>query len=305
MNNLNDIVIFIQVVETGGMSSAAAALRMSPSRVSRRLRALEEAMGVQLISRSTRHISLTEAGDAFYKKCAPAMAILHTAQSDTASISDAPRGTLRVHSAVGVGQGLVTEAAAAFKRDYPDIAIDLYIDSDRENLMRDGYDVVIKTSDVTDSSLVSHDLGPLRHIIVASPEYLQRAGRPQTPHDLVNHNCLLQYGRRPAADWHFIGPAKNYTVRVSGSFRSTNAVALCKAAAMGVGIARVPEYVLYGQPDGEKLEIIFDSCVAIDREVKAFHPRSQHLPAKVKIFLNYLREADERRLEATAHLKVG
>jgi DNA-binding transcriptional LysR family regulator len=259
-------------------------------------------MGVQLISRSTRHISLTEAGEVLYQKCAPALLILNTAQNDTASISDTPRGTFRVHSAVGVGQGLVTEAAAAFKLNYPDVSVDLYIDSDRENLMRDGYDVVIKTSDLTDSSLVSHELGPLRHIIVASPAYLERAGRPETPHDLVHHNCLLQYGRRPAAEWKFVGPQGGYTVRVSGSFSSTNAVALCKAAAMGVGIARLPEYVLYGQPDEKRLQVVFDDCVAIERGVKAFHPRSQHLPAKVRVFLEYLRAADAKRLTLTAHL---
>ncbi len=296
MDNLNDIVIFGQVVETGGLSSAARTLRMSPSRVSRRLRALEEALGVQLISRSTRHITLTEAGEVFYDKCAPALTALNAARADTIGISDKPRGTLRIHSAVGVGQWLVTEAATEFKLSYPEIAIDLYIDSDRENLLRDGYDVVIKTSDVPDTSLACHDLGPVRRVVVASPAYLKRAGVPQTPHDLVNHNCLLQYGRRPAAEWKFVGArGQPFSVKVSGSFRSTNAIAICKAAAAGIGIARVPEYVLYGQPEEHKLQIVFDNCVSVERTLKAFYPRSQHLPAKVRVFLEYLDQADARR----------
>lgn len=302
MDNLNDIVIFSQVIETRGLSSAARALRMSPSRVSRRLRALEEALGVQLISRSTRHIILTEAGEVFYNKCAPALTALNTARADTIGISDKPRGTLRIHSAVGVGQWLVTEAATAFKVSYPDISIDLYIDSDRENLLRDGYDVVIKTSDIPDTSLSCHDLGPVRHIIVASPAYIKQVGAPQTPQDLVNHNCLLQYGRRPAAEWQFVGARGHFSVKVSGSFRSTNAIAICKAAAAGIGIARVPEYVLYGQPEEQKLQIIFDDCVSIERKLKAFYPRSQHLPAKIRMFLEYLDLADARRQALPARL---
>jgi DNA-binding transcriptional LysR family regulator len=295
MENLNDIVIFSQVVETGNLSSAARALRMSASRVSRRLRALEDALGVQLISRSTRHITLTEAGKVFYGKCAPAIAALNAARTDTIGLSDKPRGTLRIHSAVGVGQWLVTEAATAFKLNYPDVSVDLYIDSDHENLLRDGYDVVIKTSDVPDTSLTCHDLGPVRRVIVASPSYIERVGAPRTPQDLVDHNCLLQYGRRPAAEWQFVGARGYFSVKVSGSFRSTNAIAICKAAAAGIGIARVPEYVLYGQPEEQKLQIIFDDCVSIERTLKAFYPRSQHPPAKVRVFLQYLDQADARR----------
>lgn len=302
MENLNDIVIFSQVVETGSLSSAARVLRMSPSCVSRRLRALEDSLGVQLISRSTRHITLTEAGDVFYAKCAPALAALNTARADTIGLSDKPRGTLRIHSAVGVGQWLVTEAATAFKVNYPDISVDLYIDSDRENLLRDGYDVVIKTSDMPDTSLACHDLGPVRRVIVASPSYIERVGRPRTPQDLVNHNCLLQYGRRPAAEWQFVGARGNFSVKVSGSFRSTNAIAICKAAAAGIGIARVPEYVLFGQPEEHKLQVVFDDCVSVERTLKAFYPRSQHLPAKVRVFLEYLDQADARRQAAPVRL---
>ena len=259
-------------------------------------------MGVQLVHRSTRHISLTEAGVVFYKNCAPALAALKTAQADTVGLSDEPRGTLRVHSAVGVGQWIVTEAAAAFELEHPNIAVDLYIDSDRENLMRDGYDLVVKTSGVTDMSLDSLDLGPLHYVVVASSEYLARAGWPKTPKDLVHHNCLLQYGRRPTGEWRFIGPEGNYTVKVDGRFRSTHAMAICKAAAAGIGIARVPEYVIYGQLEEDRLQVVFKDCVTIERHLKVFFPRSQHLPAKVRAFIKCLEQADAKRLAAFTNL---
>jgi DNA-binding transcriptional LysR family regulator len=293
MSNLNDIVNFVQVVEAGGLSAAAAVLRISPSHVSRRLRALEEEMGVQLIKRSTRHISLTEEGELFYKKCAPALAILNTAQTDTTNISDVPHGTLRVHTGTGIGPGLVSEAAVAFKHDYPDVAMDLYIDSDPENLMPDGYDIVIKSSDVANSSLISEDIGIVRDVVVASSAYLEKAGRPKKPSDLTNFNCLVQYGRRSPGEWRFVGPKGDYAVKVSGSLRSTNAHTLCKATAKGIGIACIPKFVVQSQWEGSDLEILFDDCVV--RKVKAYYPRSQHPPAKIKIFLQYLRASDERR----------
>jgi len=295
MRNLNSLFIFVKVVETGGFSAAATVLQMSPSLVSRRLRSLEEQMGVQLINRSTRHISLTEAGDVFFKDCARAIAALESAHDAAISHSDKPRGTLKVHAAVGIGQWLVTEAMVLFKKRFPDIVVDLSIGSERENLFRDGHDVIVKTSTLSEISLDCREFGPVRHLIVASDEYLKKAGIPQKPDDLTHHECLIQYGRRPASEWHFMGPHGPYSVRVSGSFRSTSAAALLKAAADGLGIAHVPEYVLYGHAQDDSLRIIFDDCVATTRALKGYYPRCNYVPAKVRAFLDCLELVDGRR----------
>lgn len=296
MENLNDLAIFVKVVETGGISGAAAALRLSPSLVSRRLRHLEEELGVQLLNRSTRHVALTEAGEAFHRDCAQALAALEAARAAAIGLSDEPRGTLRVHAAVGVGPGLVTDAVIAFKKDFPDIAVDLHVGSNRVNLLKDGYDVVIKTSSLADASLECRAFAPVRHLVVAAPGYLRRAGTPRVPADLSAHDCLLQYGRRPPTEWRFLGPGGPYTVRVSGTFRSTSAVAICRAAAGGLGIAHVPEYVLYRQHYDGELRVVFDDCVASERVLKAYYPRSRHQPAKLLAFLDCLERADSRRI---------
>ncbi len=300
MENLNDLVIFVKVVEAGGFSSAAGALRMSPGLVSRRLRHLEEELGVQLVNRSTRHIGLTEAGEAFYKECARALAAIDAARSAAVGLSDEPRGTLKVHAAVGVGQSLVADAAIAFKQAYPDMTIDLHVGSHRVNLLKDGYDVVFKTSTVTDSSLECREFGYIRHVIVAAPDYLRRAGTPHAPEELQHHECLIQYGRRPPTDWYFLGPQGSYAVRVAGSFRSSSAVTLSTAAARGLGIAHVPEYVLYGHRHEGDLQVVFDDCVAPQRLLKAYYPRSRHLPAKVQAFLDCLDLVDAHRSVFTA-----
>lgn len=298
MENLNDLVVFVRVVEAGGISAAAKELHMSPALVSRRLRQLEERMGVQLLHRSTRHLALSDAGEGFYKECAKAIASLEAARAAAVGLTEEPRGTLRVHAAIGVGQGMVTEAAIAFKRAYPDIAIDLNISSDQVSLLKSGYDIIIKTSDLADASLDFREFGPVRHVVVAAPSYLRRAGVPETPADLTEHECLIQYGRRPAGDWHFVGPQGIYGVKVSGSFWCCSAIAIRMAAAHGLGIANVPEYVFYEGTPSSDLEVVFDDCVAPRRALKAYFPRSRYLPAKVRAFLECLERVDSARVMA-------
>lgn len=305
MENLNDLAIFVKVVETGGFSSAASALRISPALVSRRLRCLEEGLGVQLLNRSTRHIGLTEAGEAFYKDCAHAISAIEAARSAAIGLSEEPRGTLKVHAAVGVGQSLVAEAAIAFKLKYPDIAIDLHVGSHRVNLLKEGYDILLKTSALSDSSLDCREFGYIRHAIVASHDYLRRFGTPGEPEELQHHECLIQYGRRPPTDWFFVGPKGQYPVHVSGSFRSSSAVAICAAAEQGLGIAHLPEYVLGSAHREGRLKIVFDECVAPQRLLKAYYPRSRHLPAKVHAFLECLGSVDADRPDVASELKRG
>jgi DNA-binding transcriptional LysR family regulator len=287
MKNLNDLVIFTKVVEKGGISAAAATLSISPSLASRRLSQLEADMGVQLVNRSTRHISLTEAGKEFYESCTSALTMIESARLSALSLSNIPRGTLRIHSAYGVGQSWVSQATAIFKQKFPDVRIDLAIGSDHENLLRDGYDLIIKTSDLQDSSLDSRDFGSVRHLIVAAPSYLDRAGTPQQPAELASHECLIQYGWRPANEWYFIGPAGLYEVKVDGSFKSTSAMAIRHAALSGLGIARLPEYALDREARRD-LKVIFEDCVAPMRMLKAFFPRAKNIPAKVSAFLECL-----------------
>lgn len=293
MENLNDLLIFIKVVEKGGISAAATSLDVSPSLVSRRLSQIEKSMGVQLLNRSTRHISLTDAGRLFYESCSQAIATIDAARLSATSLSNVPRGTLRIHSAYGVGQSWVSHAITAFKQDFPEVSVDLVIGSDHENLMRDGYDLIIKTSDLRDSSLDSRDFGVVRHIVVASPDYLSRRGRPKEPRDLADHECLLQYGWRPANEWFFKDGDGTYAVKVDGTFKSTNAVVLRHAAASGLGVTRLPEYVL-DPNNSDGLEIVFDDCVAPTRVLRAFFPRSIHVPAKVSAFLECLERVDPR-----------
>lgn len=290
MYNLNDLAIFVQVVECGGFTAAASHLQISPALVSRRVSELEQDVGAQLINRSTRHLVLTEAGEGFYKECARALSVIDEARRTAVSLVDEPRGTLRLHAAVGVGHGLVTEAVTAFKLKYPEVSVDLHISTERVHSLQRGYDLIIRTADLTEGGLECREFGFVRRLIVAAPDYLSRAGTPKHPTDLTHFDCLVLYGRRPPNEWRFIGSDGIYTVRINGTFRSTSALAIYTATVNGLGVARIPEYVLHGRADASKLRVLFDDCLAPERTLKAYYPRTRHLPAKVRAFLECLRQ---------------
>jgi len=290
--NLNDLAIFMKVVECGGFTAAATHLQISPALVSRRVGELEHDIGAQLINRSTRHIILTEAGESFYKECGHAFSIIDEARRTATCLVDEPRGTLRLHSAVGVGHGLVTEAVTLFKQRYPQVVIDLHISTERVNSLQRGYDLIVRTADLPEAGLECCRFGSVRRMIVAAPAYLKRVGAPLEPADLARFDCLVLYGRRPPNEWKFLGPQGVYAVKINGTFRSTSALAVYMAALNGLGIARIPEYVMYGRADASQLRVLFDDSLIPERTLKAYYPRTRHLPAKVRIFLDCLREID-------------
>ena len=282
----------MKVVECGGFTAAATHMQISPALASRRVSELEHDIGAQLINRSTRHIILTEAGEGFYKECVQAFSIIDEAGRAATCLVDEPQGTLRLHSAVGVGHGLVTEAVTLFKQRYPHVVVDLHISTERVNSLQRGYDLIVRTADLPEAGLECCQFGSVRRMIVASPAYLKRAGAPQEPADLARFDCLVLYGRRPPNEWKFLGPQGTYTVKINGTFRSTSALAVYMAALNGLGIARIPEYVIYGRADAGQLRVLFDDCLIPERTLKAYYPRTRHLPAKVRVFLDCLREID-------------
>lgn len=285
MHRLDDLVVFVRVVERKGISKAAGSLNMTPGVISRRLRRLEEDLESQLVYRSTRHMTLTESGERLYRDCAGAIEMLEQARAAAKGLAKEARGVLKIHAPIALGQSLVIDTASAMKREYPEVTVDLHVNSDQTSAFKHGYDILLRTSRLPDSSLDCHEFGPVPFVVVASTEYLRRNGVPRKPLDLVKHNCLLQCEQGPAGEWRFIGRQGAYSVPVTGSFVSSSALILSAAASRGVGIANVPEYMLHIQPY-EDLRVLFDDCVALQRNIIAYYPRASNVPAKVRAFID-------------------
>lgn len=292
MENLDDVIAFARVVERQSFVEAARDLRLSSSLISKRVTRLEETLGVQLINRSTRRLSLTDAGAEFYKGCAKAFAELDAARIAATEYSEQLTGRLRVHATRGAGQRLLAAGMTEFMSLYPGMELELTIESGPVNLLRQGIDVLIRSAELKDSTLNHRDLGPIGYDLCASPQFLNRCGTPATPQDLVKYNCLIHTGRQRPNEWDFIGPEGDYVVRVNGNFFTNDSSAMYKAAVMGLGIARIPDYMARRRSDLEtnRLRIILPGQLRSNRALRAYYPRSRRMPTKLKLFLDFMQE---------------
>jgi DNA-binding transcriptional LysR family regulator len=295
MENLNDILVFVRVVEKGSFSTAARDLGLSAAAVSRHINQLESSLGVQLLKRSTRHLTVTDAGADFYKRCSQLVVGLEEARNAAIGYSTELKGALRIHATLGVGQRLVAPAVHEFLTAYPDLSVDLTIGTQPVNLLEHGLDVVIRSAFLTDSSLSCRELGPVHYSICVAKSYIEKHGTPREPKDLPRFNCLIHTGQPSPNEWRFKTPEGKETIVVSGSLRTNNGVALYEAVRGGLGIGRLPDYAASEEVKSGNLLMLFSDVTGWGRSIKAFYPRSQHQPAKVKAFLDFMEEFMARR----------
>lgn len=288
MQDFNDVAIFTRVAARKSFSAAARELRLSPSVVSKRVSALEESLGAQLLNRSTRRLSLTEAGSQFFERSTRAIDEIEMAGKEVAGYSDKLTGTLRIHATLGVGLRAVAAGILEFRAHYPELAVDFTIGTEAVNLLEQGADVVIRSAELRDASLDSRVLVPVVYHVCAAPDYFRRAGVPKVPADLARHNCLIHTGRRAPYDWVFNGPDGHYVVRVSGDFSTNSGAALHEACLRGFGIAHLPGYTAWQPLQSGQLVSIFDGLHSSDRCIRAVFPRSRHPQARLTLFLDFI-----------------
>jgi DNA-binding transcriptional LysR family regulator len=296
MKNLNDIAIFVRVVDKKSFSTAARELGLSTSLVSKRVRALEEELKTQLLKRSTHFLSLTEAGAALYERGAAALEMLDCA-GDEIDQSGGLRGTVRIFAALGFGEHVLWKIASEFSVQYPEVSVHLEIGNRSTNVLETGVDVAIRSANLPDTSLEYRELGVLRYHICAAQDYLDREGTPKAPEDLRRFNCLIHTAHKPADRWRFAGTQGTTTVRVGGNFHSNSGVAIHGACEDGLGIARLPEYVVRDAVKAGRLQTLFPGKLRFERGLKAFYSRTRHLPRKVSALLDFL----ESRLAGELH----
>ncbi|MBV5335683.1 LysR family transcriptional regulator, partial [bacterium] len=191
MDKLDDMLAFIKVVDARSFTAAADRLGLSKSVVSRRIAELEDRLGARLLNRTTRRLSPTEVGQAFYERCTRIVSDLDEAERAVGDLHGAPRGRLRLNAPVSFGRLHLAAAIVAFVERHPAIEIDIELNDRYVDLLEDGYDLAVRIGRLRDSSLVARKLAPCRRVMVASPAYLERFGAPQIPEDLARHNCLL------------------------------------------------------------------------------------------------------------------
>lgn len=285
------MMIFAHAVQEGGFSAAARALALTPSAVSKQISRLEDRLGVRLLNRTTRHISLTEEGRAFYERCARITAQIDEAAESVTARQGQVRGTLRVAATVAFTKRLVVPLIPEFLQRYPELRVTLEVTDRSMDLVEEGIDVAIRfTEQLTDSSVVTRRLALNRRVICAAPSYLERHGAPQTPDDLTQHTCLSLYTVSSFNEWEFDGPDGNRVLRVGGNFETNSADALYHAALAGLGIARLSTYLVCPDLKSGRLVQLLPEYVHEQSSMLAVYPHRRHVPRKVRAFVDFLVE---------------
>lgn len=290
MQDLNDMLLFARVVEARGFSEAARRMRSSKSRVSKAVARLEQSLGARLLNRSTRGLSTTEIGAAFYEHCARIAEEAAQAAELASRLQSEPRGTLRISAPVAFGRLHVAPALAEYLVRHAGLSVDLTVTDRLVDLVEEGHDVAIRIAREPSLHLVARELAPVRRVICATPAYFRHHGVPATPHELQAHNCLHRTPFGAQAEWRLHGPQGEAAVRIKGSLRIDDDDTLAQAALSGLGIALLPTFIIGGDLQAGRLQAVLGDYVPLERRVYAVHLPNRHLPAKVRAFVELLRE---------------
>ncbi|GMQ48993.1 LysR family transcriptional regulator [Vibrio sp. 10N] len=286
----DDLILFYQVVEMGAFSRVAEQNNLTNSVVSKRIARLEQELGVQLLYRTTRKLTLTEAGKALVHG---AKNVKHATQEAMASVSgfgENVTGHIKMSVPTISGDLILADAVAEFCNMHPGLTVDMSLDNRFVNLVDGGYDLVIRTGYLEDSSLIARHILDSQWVVCASPSYIAKNRKPLEPEDLTEHNCLqYAYQTTGASEWEFMGRKGHYIVRVSGSFSTDNAGALRKAALGGHGIAYVPRCLVYHDIRDGQLVDIFPDQVGKRLGIYAVYPFSRKPPNKVRLLIEHIR----------------
>jgi len=287
MNEFGAIPVFVAVVENDGFSAASRALGISKSAVSKRINQLENHLGVRLLHRTTRKLSLTEAGERYFEHAAQALTAASQAEDAVTELQGEPQGKLKISSPMSFGRLHVASLIPKFMNRYPKIQIDLVMDDRNIDLVAEGFDVAIRSGDMPASTLIARKLAPLRQVLCASPDYIDRYGMPVTPSELSERNCILFSYSGDANEWTLNKDGKSEAVLVSGSYRVNNSEAILVALREGIGIGRLPTFVAGPDLTEGNLVRILESYHIPDHTFYAVFPERQYLPAKVRAFLDF------------------
>ena len=286
--NIEHLKLFVRLATTHNISMAGQELGLSPAVSSAHINKLEEGLGVRLVHRTTRKVSLTEEGQAFLPHAEEVLASVEAARASVGAGSALPVGTLRVTAPASFGRLHLIPALKGFMARYPDLTVDFRFSDTIVDMVEGGFDVAIRDAELQDSTLIARKLAPDNRIICASPQYLEVHGEPQTPHDLREHQCVNLAG---LTTWVFDSKDGSISVKTKGSFRTDNGDAMRDACTDGLGIAINSTWSAYQQLErGELVQILKDYPLVSDTAIWAVYPSSRLLAPKVRAFIDYLNE---------------
>lgn len=292
MNRLDDISIFVRIVADGGVSAAAQRLRLSKSVVSRRLRALEQRLGVALLVRTTRSQKLTDEGQRFYERCAQTIAELDEAEADLTRSHGTLTGTLRISASVYFGQHYVAPLVSEFMEQHEALSVEIDLADKRVNLIEEGFDLAIRLGRLSDSTLRARRLMSVPHQLGASQEYIDRHGLPEDPAELSGHRGLMHCSGTQPTKWMYVDSSGELVqAHIEPRLVSNNDDLLLQAAKRGQGLLYMPQFVIGEAIANGDLVPVMSDVRWHTADVYAVYPAARHVPPRVRRFIDLLADS--------------
>ncbi len=288
MDAITRMRCFIQVVDQNGFSAAAREMGKSKALVSKYIGELEDELGVRLLNRTTRQISLTEVGEAYYKEASEILQRIDDLHSTLQSTHGEVRGRLKVSAPRSMGDGLLNQAMMEFAASEPEVSLDLRLEDRFVDLVEEGFDVAVRITDLEDSSLIARKVAPFRSVICASPDVIEKYGVPLKPSDLVGRPCIVDTNYRHRSNWWFSCNGERQSVTVTGRVEVNSASAARDAALCNLGFLRAPITFVNDDIREGRLKLVLEDFEQEDLGIYAVYAHRRHLSGKVRAFVDFL-----------------
>lgn len=290
MDRLDAMRALTKVVSTGSYAEAARRLGLTRSAVSKGVMELEQSLGARLLDRTTRRVTPTEAGLAYYERCISILSQIEETEAQVSRLHDEPKGILRVNAPMSFGMLYLGKAVSDFMLRYGDLKVELNLTDRFIDPLEEGADVTVRIGAPADSSLIARRIAPARIVLVASTRYISEHGAPETPAELVDHRCL-SYGHTTSMQrWHLTENGQPISVAIASCLSSNNGDVLRDAALQGIGIANLPTFIVGDDLTAGRLQLVLAANCPADLTIHALYAPNRYLAAKTRVFIDFLVE---------------
>jgi DNA-binding transcriptional LysR family regulator len=285
---MEELEVFVAVVEAGGFSAAAKRLEATPAAVSRRIKGLEQRLGVRLLQRTTRKIRLTEAGELYFREVRAMLADLRAVEQHLDEVTGQATGQLRIAAPMSFGQRRLAPLLPQFALAHPKLSISLILEDRETDIVGEGFDLALRIAYPSDSSFVSRPITTIPRYLVASPDYIARRGKPNSPEDLLQHDCLHYSVISKREEWSFGGSNREESILIKGSYCANNGDVLAEAAIQGLGITLLPDFIIHEALAEGRLVRVLEDWERAPLTLSVLYPSRRHVPAKTRLLIEYL-----------------
>jgi LysR family transcriptional regulator for bpeEF and oprC len=290
MNKLLAMEVFVQVVDSGGFTRAADNMQLPKATVSTLVQALEQALAVKLLHRTTRQISVTSDGAAYYERCLRILSDVREAEESLSRNRASPSGRLRVDVPTGVANDIIIPSLPEFFARYPDIVLELGCGDRPVDLIEEGVDCAIRGGTLPDSGLIARRIGVMHFLTCAAPSYLATHGRPAHPNDLLKHHCVNYFSSKTGKiiDWNFSRGDEQIQIAVPSLIAVNDSTAYIRAGLAGLGVMQMVRHTIEPHVESGALELLLEDWGSAPMPVNVVYPQNRHLSAKVRVFVEWV-----------------